>query len=179
MPPAPPVVRPAVFFDRDGVLNHDTGYTHRPEDLHWIDGALEAIWLCNQAGWLVFVITNQSGVARGYYDEAAIGRFHDAMRRDLAAHGARIDDFRYCPHHPAGSVPGYARDCPCRKPAPGMLLDLMAAWPVDHEHSFVIGDRQSDLEAGRAAGLRAHLFRGDNLLAFIRPLMAAAVDPTP
>lgn len=178
MPSALPAVRPAVFFDRDGVLNHDTGYTHRIEDLRWIDGAVDAIRLCNESGWLVFVITNQSGVARGYYDEAAVGRFHDAMRTDLATRGARIDDIRYCPHHPAGSVPGYDRDCGCRKPAPGMLLDLMAAWPVDRARSVVIGDRTSDLEAGRAAGLRASLFQGGNLLAVVRPLMTAA-EPAP
>jgi D-glycero-D-manno-heptose 1,7-bisphosphate phosphatase len=160
-------------------LNHDTHFPHRPEDLRWIDGAIEAIRLCNDAGWLVFVFTNQSGVARGYFDEAAVGRFHDAMRGDLAAHGAHIDDVRYCPHHPAGSVPGYARDCDCRKPAPGMLLDLMRAWPVDCGRSFVIGDRSRDLEAGAAAGLQGHLFRGGNLLDVVRPLIETASHPTP
>lgn len=174
-----PAARPAVFFDRDGVLNHDTGYTHRVADLHWIDGAIDAVRACNDAGWLVFVVTNQSGVARGYYDEAAVARFHDAMQRDLAAQGAHIDEFRYCPHHPAGLVIGYDRDCTCRKPAPGMLLDLMAAWRVDGQRSFVVGDRSRDLEAGEAAGLRGHLFRGGNLLDVVRPLIATASAPTP
>lgn len=159
--------RPAVFFDRDGVLNEDVGYLHRFEDLRWIEGALEAIALANRSGYLVFVITNQSGVARGYYDEAAVETLHLAMRESALGTGARIDDFRYCPFHVDGTVEAYRRDSDWRKPRPGMILDLMAHWPVDAARSLVIGDRQSDLAAAAAAGLRGCLFGGGNLADFL------------
>ncbi len=168
-------MRPAVFFDRDGVLNRDeSGYTHRPEDLRWMEGAVEAVRHANACGWHVFVVTNQSGVARGFYDEAAVERFHEAMARDLAAAGARVDAFRYCPYHPDGTVPAYRRDDPGRKPRPGMILDLMAEWPVDAARSLLIGDKTSDVEAAAAAGLRGFLFEGGDLSVFLRGAMASA-----
>jgi D-glycero-D-manno-heptose 1,7-bisphosphate phosphatase len=151
---------PAVFFDRDGVLNHDAGYTHRVEDFRWIEGAREAIKRCNDAGRYVFVVTNQAGVARGYYDENAVRRLHAWMNEDLRTIGAHIDDFRYCPHHVEGAVAPYAIACDCRKPAPGMLTSLLEAWPVDASVSVLIGDKQSDLEAASAAQVRAIQFKG-------------------
>ena len=119
-------MRPCAFLDRDGTLNVDTGYTHRPEDLTLVEGAREAVRRLNDRGWLVVVVTNQSGIARGYFDEAAMHRFHDAVQAELAQAGARIDAFYFCPHHVDGVVPGYCADHPDRKPAPGMLLRAMA-----------------------------------------------------
>ena len=152
--------RPAVFFDRDGVLNHDDGYTHRIEDFHWTETAGQAVKSCNEAGYFVFVVTNQAGIAHGYYDESAVRRLHRHMNDILRDQGAWIDDFRYCPHHPQGSLPAYARPCDCRKPRPGMILSLLDAWPVMTEGSVLLGDRQSDIEAAEAAGLPGVLFTG-------------------
>jgi D-glycero-D-manno-heptose 1,7-bisphosphate phosphatase len=148
-----PRSRPAVFFDRDGVLNLDEGYTHRPEQFRWSAGAIEAVKAVNDTGAFAFVITNQAGVARGYYGEPEVQDLHRWMNAELAAMGAHIDDFRYCPHHPDATRPEYAIACSCRKPEPGMLLDLLAAWPVDRARAVVLGDQDSDIEAARRAGL--------------------------
>lgn len=172
MPSTPLQPRPAVFFDRDGVLNYDNGYTHKIEDFHWLETAQQAIKLCNDAGYFVFVVTNQAGIARGYYDECAVRRLHDYMNETLNGQGARIDDFRYCPHHPEGSVPAYARPCDCRKPRPGMIFSLMQAWPVIADRSVMFGDRQSDIEAAEAAGLPGVLFTGGPL----RPVVEATLS---
>lgn len=150
--------RGAAFLDRDGVVNVDVGYAHRPDQITWIEGIVPAIRMMNQAGLLVFVVTNQSGVARGYYDEAQVQALHRWMAAELAAQGARVDDWRYCPHHPDATVPAYRQACTCRKPAPGMLLDLMSDWPVDPARSFLIGDRDSDLQAAARAGVRGYRF---------------------
>lgn len=163
--------RPAVFFDRDGVLNLDHGYVHRPEDFHWSDGAMAAIKYLNERDWLVFVVTNQSGVARGYYGEDAVLRLHAWMQAELARRGAHVDAFYYCPHHPDGEVAELAIACDCRKPEPGMLLRALAEWPVDSAASLLLGDRVSDLEAAHRAGVRGVLYPGGDLLACIRRLV--------
>ncbi|NJO67515.1 MAG: HAD family hydrolase [Rhodospirillales bacterium] len=164
--PVSPARRPAAFFDRDGVLNIDTGYTHRIEDLRLIEGAATAVRRFNDAGWRVFVVTNQGGVAHGYYDEAAVDAFHAELQRRLHVQQAIIDSFYHCPHHPEGSIAGYARRCDCRKPRPGMILQAMADWPIDRDRSIMIGDRDTDIEAAVAAGLRGFLFPGGDLAAF-------------
>ena len=160
--------RPAVFLDRDGTLNADTGYLHRVEDFRWMPDAREAVRYLNGRGYLVFVVTNQSGIGRGYYGEADVERLHRWMQGQLAALEAHIDDFRYCPHHPEATLPSYRQTCDCRKPAAGMLLDLMAAWPVDRARSVVIGDKVSDMAAAAAAGLRGVLYEGGSLLELCR-----------
>ncbi len=152
------MMRPAAFLDRDGVLNVDHGYAHRPEQLDWIDGAPEAVRLLNEAGYYVIVVTNQAGVARGYYDEGAIHRFHAHMQERLAEHGARIDAFYYCPHHPQGSVKEFAIICRCRKPMPGMLEQAAGDWPVDLTKSFLIGDKDGDVAAAEAFHIRGIKF---------------------
>ncbi len=164
---SPSGARPAAFLDRDGVLNEDTGYIGNPQRFVWIDGAREAIRALNQSGFLVFVVTNQSGVARELFTEKDVRALHDWMAAQLAVVDARIDDFRFCPHHPSEGAAPYRMDCGCRKPQPGMLLDLMANWPVDRERSFLIGDKDGDLVAAGRAGIRGYLFPGGNLRSFL------------
>jgi D,D-heptose 1,7-bisphosphate phosphatase len=160
--------RPAVFFDRDGVLNHDTGYTFEAGKLQWIEGAREAVKAVNDAGYFAFVVTNQSGVARGFYEESHVHALHRWMADEMAAIGAHIDAFEYCPDHPDGTVERYRRVNDRRKPGPGMITDLLGRFPVKVDDSILIGDKPSDLEAARAAGLRGYLFSGGNLEAFVR-----------
>ena len=168
------VRRPAAFLDRDGVLNVDHGYTHKPEQLEWIEGAAEAVRLLNEAGYYVLVITNQSGVARGYYDEAAVQSFHARMRDSLARHGARIDAFYYCPHHPEGIIKQLAVQCRCRKPGPGMLEQAAREWPIDTGASFLIGDKDDDLAAAAAFKIRGIKFNSqiDSLPDLVRRELA-------
>ena len=156
--------RPAVFFDRDGVLNHDSGYTHRVEDLKWIPGVIETIRRVNDRGALVFVISNQAAIAHGYYTQAEVDRFHAAMVADLAREGAHIDAFYICPYHPQGKIEAYrSPNHPDRKPNPGMILRALAEWPIDCGRSVLIGDQNSDIEAARRAGIEGLLFTGGDL----------------
>lgn len=166
--------RPAVFLDRDGVLNVDTGYPHLPADITWIPGAKEAVKRFNDLGFYAFVVTNQAGIARGYYPEEDVAALHAWMGEELRAIGASIDDWRYCPFHPEGTVARYMGAHPWRKPEPGMILDLLAHWPVDAQASLLIGDKVSDLQAATAAGIAGHLFTGGDLLAFVEGLHPAA-----
>lgn len=164
---------PTAFFDRDGVLNVDTDYAHRPDQIDWIEGAFEAVSRLNRAGYRVFIVTNQSGIARGLFDEADVRALMAWMVEEFGRNGARIDDWRFCPYHPDHQAARYAAFETWRKPEPGMLLDLMAQWPVDRARSLIIGDRLSDIEAGRRAGIAGHLFEGGDLDAFVSGLIDA------
>lgn len=156
--------RPAIFFDRDGVLNHDDAYVGSIERFRWMKGAQQAIKLANDIGYYVFVVTNQAGVARGLYSERDVVMLHEWISSELLRGGASVDDWRYCPFHPDAKVASYRASHPWRKPEPGMLLDLMSEWPVDLEHSFLVGDQPSDLAAASAAGIKSVLFKGEDVL---------------
>jgi D-glycero-D-manno-heptose 1,7-bisphosphate phosphatase len=163
--------RPAVFFDRDGVLNEDSGYVFEISKLRWIDGAREAVKIANDARYFVFVVTNQSGVARGLYEETHVEALHKWMADDLASIGAHIDAFEYCPYHPDAAIERYRQISLRRKPAPGMINDLLARFSVDVGRSILIGDKSTDLEAARAAGIHGCLYSSGNLAQFLRPLL--------
>jgi D,D-heptose 1,7-bisphosphate phosphatase len=140
---------------------------HHPDQVRWVAGAREAVRWLNDAGYLVFIVTNQAGVARGLYSEEHIIDLHGWMSTELRRHGAHIDCFEYCPYHPEGVVERYRLVSELRKPEPGMIRKLLAEWPVDASQSFMIGDRETDLEAAAAAGIPGHLFRGGDLLDFV------------
>jgi len=170
-------LRPAAFLDRDGVINVDHGYTYKPEDLVFIDGAPDAIRRLNEAGYLVVVVTNQSGVARGYYSEADVARFHEHMLAELAEAGARIDAVYSCPFHPKGVVAEYRVDHPDRKPKPGMILRAARELPIDIVRSFLIGDKSSDIAAATAANISGHRFAGGDLDDFVAGVLLQADAP--
>jgi D,D-heptose 1,7-bisphosphate phosphatase len=163
--------RPAAFLDRDGVLNQDTGYVHRAADFRWLPGAAHAVRRLNDAGYYVFVVTNQSGVGRGMFEQAAVEELHRWMNEELRAAGAHIDDMRYCPHHPEASVAAYRATCSCRKPAAGMLLDLMNRWPVIGEASIMIGDGERDAAAGQAAEIASAVVPPGALEGYVEELL--------
>lgn len=151
-------IKRAVFIDRDGTLNVEKEYLHRVEECELIPGAEQAIRLLNQAGWLVVVVTNQSGVARGYYNEQDVAALHHHLAALLSRSGAHVAGWYYCPHHPSGSEP-YNCPCTCRKPLPGMLLQAAKELAIDLSVSWMVGDKLADVEAGRAAGCRPILVR--------------------
>ena len=170
------VSRPALFLDRDGVINVDKGYVSRIEDFEWIDGAIDCVRNFKARGWYVFVVTNQSGIARGFYSEADMERLHAHMAEELAAAGTAIDRFYHAPWHEEGEVTRYRRASIDRKPGPGMLLQAMADFPVNREQSFLIGDKQTDMDAARAAGVGAFLFTGGNIATFAEWALASFED---
>lgn len=163
--------RAAVLFDRDGVLNVDHGYVGDVERLEWVTGARRAVRRLNEAGVAVAVVTNQSGVARGYFDLAAVDAVHEAMRADLAVEGAWLDAVYVCPYLPEAAIAAYSHpDHPDRKPNPGMVLKALADLDLDPARTVLIGDKSSDLEAARRAGVAGALFPGGDLDAFVLAL---------
>jgi D-glycero-D-manno-heptose 1,7-bisphosphate phosphatase len=162
--------KPAVFFDRDGTLNHDSGYTHQVEDFVWMDGAKATIRHLNDKGYYVFVVTNQAGIARGLYDDDAVNKLHQWMNEDLLSDGAFIDDFIFCPHHPDGKIKELSIKCDCRKPEPGMIRELLKKWSIDKSRSILIGDKETDILAAEAIGIDGYLYKGANLELFIEKL---------
>lgn len=161
----------AAFFDRDGVLNVDKSYLYRIEDLEWIDGAKEALAYLTQQGYTIFVVTNQSGIARGYYSVDDMNKLHDFMAQQVAAAGGKIEKFYYCPHLPEGKIAEYAVECDCRKPKPGLILRAFEEYDIDKDNAFLIGDKPRDVESAEAAGIKGYLFSGGNLLNFVKEIV--------
>ena len=149
----------AIFFDRDGVLNEEVGYLYEVEKFKWIDGARDAIKFCNERGILAVVVTNQSGIARGFYTAQNVDALHDFMQKNLAEVDAHIDGFYYCPHHP-----DFSGECDCRKPKPGLILRACDDFKINPAEAILFGDSRRDIEAAQAANLRAGIFfKGGNL----------------
>lgn len=153
MPSVSSLQQRAAFIDRDGVINVDRGYVHLPEDFELIGGVDTALQRLQAAGFRLIVVTNQSGIARGFYSEAQYHRLTGHLRELLAGKGVRLDDVYHCPHMPDAAVPAFRRDCDCRKPAPGMILRGLKEHGLDPARSLMFGDKASDIEAGRAAGI--------------------------
>ena len=147
----------AIFLDRDGTLNEEVGYITDPSQFRLYDFAAEAVRRINQAGRLAIVLTNQSGIARGLYDEAFLGEVHAGMQAALARADARIDGIYYCPHHPEIGAPPYRQPCDCRKPKPGMMLRAAREFDLDLASCVMIGDRYGDVATAHAAGARGVL----------------------
>ncbi|MFI3155431.1 MAG: D-glycero-beta-D-manno-heptose 1,7-bisphosphate 7-phosphatase [Methylococcaceae bacterium] len=158
----------AVFLDRDGTLNVDKGYVHRIENWEWIPGAIDAIVALKKAGFLVIVITNQAGIARGYYDETDMTNLHTRINEELKQNSVTIDGFYHCPHH---SEFGAIRECECRKPMPGLIYKAIQDFDIDLSLSWLVGDKVSDIQAGLAAGVKSILVLtgyGENDRALLR-----------
>jgi D,D-heptose 1,7-bisphosphate phosphatase len=187
--------RKAAFIDRDGVLNEERAFVHRIEDFAFLPRAVEALRLLKAAGYLLVVVTNQSGIARGLYSEADYLALTEHMRERLAAAGVCLDAIEYCPHLPEALVERYRADCDCRKPKPGMLRRAIQALDIAPAASFLVGDRLADVEAGRTAGIgRCFLVRTgyalsdeaiaradgvhDNLLACVSSVLREAERPS-
>jgi D-glycero-D-manno-heptose 1,7-bisphosphate phosphatase len=169
-------MRRAVFLDRDGVIVVDRGYVHRVEDFAFVPGTVRALQRLQVAQWRLVVVTNQSGIARGLYSPVDYDRFTAHLRSQLAESGVELDAVYHCPHLPDATVTQYRLDCACRKPAPGMLLRAARELSLDLPASVMVGDRLSDLQAGRAAGVgRCLLVRTGRSLAAEETAQADAV----
>jgi len=151
-------MRRAVFLDRDGTVNIEKEYLYRIEDFEFIPGAVDAIRILNEAGYFVVVVSNQSGIARGYYTEEDVETLHRQVAGMLADSGAKVDAWYFCPHHPSGKG-SYSLPCNCRKPLPGMLVEAARRFDIDLTESVMVGDKRIDVEAALAAGCRPILVR--------------------
>ncbi|MGI4818797.1 MAG: D-glycero-alpha-D-manno-heptose-1,7-bisphosphate 7-phosphatase [Janthinobacterium lividum] len=166
--------RPAAFLDRDGVLIHDCGYPHRPDQLQMMEGASAAVKRLSDAGYVIVLVTNQSGIARGYFDENTMHAFHDLMQAELAKGGAKLDAIYFCPFHKVAVEARYEHpDHPDRKPNPGMLLRAAKDHDLDLSNaSLMIGDNVSDMQAAANAGVRGYHFHGGDLDEFVASILA-------
>jgi D-glycero-D-manno-heptose 1,7-bisphosphate phosphatase len=143
----------ALFLDRDGVINVDHGYVSQPEQFEFIEGVFDACLRFQQLGYQIHVVTNQSGIARGYYSEAQFHRLTEWMREQFAAHGVHIGDVYHCPHHPTKGIAPYVQACACRKPAPALLVRAIREHHIDAPHSIMVGDKAADMQAAASAGV--------------------------
>ena len=171
------LLRTAVFFDRDGVLNEDCGHVGSIDRFHWVEGAKDAVRRVNDSGRHAFVVTNQAGVAKGMYAEADVLELHRFMQGEMRAEGIFVDDIRYCPYHPEGSNAAYRMASNWRKPGPGMLLDLMEKWQIPRCGSLFVGDKETDMFAAEAAGVEGLLFEGGNLCLEIEKARPGILSP--
>ncbi|WP_438862630.1 D-glycero-beta-D-manno-heptose 1,7-bisphosphate 7-phosphatase [Neptunicella sp.] len=153
----------AVFLDRDGVINVDHGYTIKIDDFEFIDGVFESCKILQELGYLLVVVTNQSGIARGFYNEQQLAELHQWMVEQFRHNGVDIAGVYYCPHHAQHGSGEYLQACDCRKPQPGMLLKAAAELDIDLSQSVIVGDKESDLQAGKNAGLQSLVLVGDKI----------------
>lgn len=142
---------PALFLDRDGVINIDTGYVHQAAECEFVEGIFDLVKRANRLGYRVIVVTNQAGIARGFYSETQFLEFSAWMKNEFSRNEAHIDEIYFCPHHPVHGLGQYHIECECRKPAPGMFLQAQAAFNIDMPGSVMVGDNISDLQAAIAA----------------------------
>lgn len=147
----------AVFLDRDGVINHDHAYVSKIEDFEFIDGVFEACQQFINQGYMIIVVTNQSGIGRGYYSEQDFNHLTDWMKSEFAKRGVPITQVYFCPHHPKKALPEYLKECDCRKPMPGMLNQAIKQFDIDVMQSIMVGDKISDLQAAQAAGIKTKI----------------------
>tara|TARA_B100001057_G_C22714237_1_gene897070 strand:- start:167 stop:673 length:507 start_codon:yes stop_codon:yes gene_type:complete len=160
-------MKSAAFLDRDGVINVEKGYVYRIEDFDWIKGAKEAIKHLNSIDYYVFIVSNQSGISRGYYDKEDVENLHIFINQELKEHNAHIDDFFYSPYHPDFHSK-YPELSHLRKPNTGMLEIALEKWKFDKKRSFMIGDSESDIECATRFGIKSYLFKEDDLFKFIK-----------
>lgn len=159
--------RPALFLDRDGVLNVDYGYVGTSERFEWMPGAISVLRRFTRAGWLIFVVSNQAGVARGYYTEEDVECLHSKVQDCARRHNATITEFYYCPYHRDAIIDEYrVPDHPDRKPNPGMIQRAIRKWSPNLDRSFLIGDRTTDLQAAANVGIKGFLFDANNLFKY-------------
>jgi D-glycero-D-manno-heptose 1,7-bisphosphate phosphatase len=151
--------RPAIFLDRDGTLNHEVGYVNHLSRFRLYAYAVDAVRLINRSSYLAVLVTNQAGVARGYFPESLVKEVHQSLVRSLEAGGAHLDGLYYCPHHPSAGQPPYRCDCDCRKPRTGLLKQAAADLGIDLGRSWMVGDRPGDIELAHRAGLRGVMVR--------------------
>jgi len=177
----------AVFLDRDGTLIVNRHYGSDPDGIELLDGVVEGLLGLREAGYRLILVSNQSGVARGHFDEEAVKKMHDKLQRMLDRHGAALDGLEYCPHHPEGIVSPYAVECACRKPAPGMLRRAARKHGVNLSASWMVGDIETDIEAGSRAGVRTILvgpetsstapdFRAEDFVCAVRHILERSED---
>ncbi|MGL4642443.1 D-glycero-beta-D-manno-heptose 1,7-bisphosphate 7-phosphatase [Cetobacterium sp.] len=150
-------MRKVIFLDRDGTINVEKSYLHKWEDFEFEKNVIDGLKELKKMGYEFIVVTNQSGIARGYYSEDDLKALNNEMVKELKKHDIDILECYYCPHHPEKGLDQYKKNCDCRKPNPGMLLEGIKKYNVDIENSFMIGDKKSDLEAGKKAGLKSIL----------------------
>ena len=168
-------MKPALFLDRDDTVIVDTGYMYELSDFKWISGAAEALKFAKAHQIQVFIVTNQGGIGKGIFSESQMHDFHKHLLYEAEQAGGHITDIAFCPHHPQAIIPELKTPCTCRKPKPGMLHILADKWQIDISASVMIGDRQSDIDAGEAAGCHSVLFDPNtNLYDTVRSALAQA-----
>jgi D-glycero-D-manno-heptose 1,7-bisphosphate phosphatase len=168
--------KPAAFLDRDGVLNVDHGYVYKRENFEWISGARAAIKYLNDKGYLVILVTNQSGIGRGYYSEDSFHALMALVCKELSQTGAHIDYIFFCPHHPREALGDYKKNCDCRKPKTGMIDEARKIVNIDMAYSFVIGDSEKDMELAENKGIPGFMFKSGNLLQLTKDVLVQIAE---
>lgn len=171
----------ALLLDRDGVINIDRGYVSEPADFEFVPGVLELLWAAQTRGFLLIIVTNQSGIARGYFSYQRYAQLEDYMRNHLSAEGIDLAAVYVCPHHPDGSIPEFAINCDCRKPKPGLIRRAERDFNLDLQQSILVGDKESDIEAASLAGVGSAFListsiLGQNACIFAEPIAAMLTE---